>query len=84
MYAPAEKRSKYIYLAKSKLKRSDSVLRENPLHKRTTKQTSDNTKTAYKFSNTQRLRTDLERSVEVNNAIRMVWLNLFAEFQPSH
>ena len=48
------------------------------------KKQSDNTKTPPKTSITQRLRTDLGRSVEVTIATQQVWLNRFTRSQPSH
>ena len=44
----------------------------------------DNTETLQKSSITQRLRTDLGRSVVVTTVIRPVWLNQFTGSQPSH
>ena len=44
----------------------------------------DNTKTPSKTSITQRLRTDLGRSVGVTTTIQLVWLNRFTGTQPSH
>ena len=56
----------YINRCKRKRKRSDSVLRQKPLHpeKNPNKQ-CDNTKKPPKTSMTQRLQTDLGRSVGV-------------------
>ena len=44
----------------------------------------DNTKTPPKISITQRLGTDLGRSVGVTTVIQLVWLNRFTGTQPSH
>ena len=44
----------------------------------------DNTKTPPKSSITQRLRTDLGRSVGVAIATQLVWLKWFTGFQRSH
>ena len=44
----------------------------------------DNTKTPRKTSITQRLRTDLGRSVGVTIATQLVWLNRFTRSQPTH
>ena len=44
----------------------------------------ENTKTTQKTSITQRLRTDLGRSVGVTIATQLVWLNRFTGSQPSH
>ena len=44
----------------------------------------DNTKTQPKSSITQRLRTDLGRSVGVTIAIQLVCLNQFTSAQPTH
>ena len=41
-------------------------------------------KTPPKTSITQRLRTDLGRSVGVTPVTQMVWLNQFSSAQPSH
>ena len=41
-------------------------------------------KNATKTSITQRLRTDLGRSVGVTTVIKLVWLNRFTGTQPSH
>ena len=41
-------------------------------------------KDATKTSITQRLRTDLGRSIGVTTAIQLVWLNRFTGIQPSH
>ena len=48
------------------------------------KKQRDNTKTPPKTSITQRLRTDLRRSVGVTKAIHLVWLNRFTGSQPSN
>ena len=44
----------------------------------------DNIKTPPKTSITQRLQTDLERSVKVTIATQLVLLNRFRDSQPSH
>ena len=61
---------------KTKRKKSDSVLRQKPLHKRKTKKQRGKTK-RNKCLITQRLRTDLRRSVWVttHNAIQLLLLN---------
>ena len=48
------------------------------------KKQRENTKTLPKTSNTQRLRTDLRRSVEITIVTQLVWLNWFTGSQPSH
>ena len=48
------------------------------------KKQRDNTKTPPKSSITQRLRTDLGRSVGVTKATQLVWLPRFTGSQPSH
>ena len=48
------------------------------------KKQRDNTKTPPKISITQRLRTDLGRSVGVTTANQMAWLNSFTGTKPSH
>ena len=58
-----------------KRKISDSVLWQKPLHPQKNKKQRDNKKNATKPSITQRLRTDLGRSVEVTTTTRLVWLN---------
>ena len=52
--------------------------------KKKSKKQRDNTKTPPKTSITQRLRTDLGRSVWVMIATQLVWLNRFTGSQPSH
>ena len=44
----------------------------------------DNIKTPPITSITQRLQTDLGRSVKVTIATQLVWLNRFTDSQPSH
>ena len=44
----------------------------------------DNIKTPMETLITQRLRTDLGRSVEVTAVTPLVWLNRFTSAQPSH
>ena len=46
--------------------------------------TNGQNKNVTKTSITQRLRTDLGRSVWVTTAIKLVWLNMFTGTQPSH
>ena len=48
------------------------------------KKQRDNTKTPPKNSITQRMRTDLGRSVGVTISTQLVWLNRFTGSQPSH
>ena len=48
------------------------------------KEQRDNTKTPPNTSITQRLRTDLGRSVGVAIATKLVWLNRLTGYQPSH
>ena len=48
------------------------------------KKQRDNTKTPPKTSITQRLRTDLGRSVGVTIATQLVWLNRWTGSKPSH
>ena len=63
---------------KRKRKRSDSVLWQMPLHQQNYqkgKMTTQNNAT--KSSITQRLRTDLGRSVWVTTATKLVWLTWF-------
>ena len=69
---------------KRKRKRSDSVLWQKPYTHRKIKNQRDNTKTPPKTSITQRLRTDLGRSVWVTIATQLVWLNQFTRSQPCH
>ena len=45
---------------------------------------SDNTKTPQKTTITQRLRTDLARSVGVTTASKLAWLNWLNGSKPSH
>ena len=47
-------------------------------------QKRDNTKKSPKTSITQRLPTDLGRSVVVTTVTQLVWLNRFTSAQPSH
>ena len=53
-------------------------------HEKKNKKQRDNTKTPSKTSITQRLRTDLGRSVDVTTATPLVWLNRFMSAQLSH
>ena len=56
----------------------------SPYTDRKSKSQRDNTKTPPKPSITQRMRTDLGRSVGWTIAIQLVWLNRFTGSQPSH
>ena len=70
---------------KRKRRRSDSVLWQKPLYKLIIRKPKDNIQTPKKTSSiTQRLRTDLGRSVGVTTVIQLVWLNRFTDTQPSH
>ena len=51
---------------------------------RKSKKQRDNTKTPTKTLITQRLRTDLRRSVGVTIATQLMWLNRFTGSQPSN
>ena len=67
-----------------KRKRSDSVLWQKPLYQQKCQKDKVTTQTMpQKSSITQRLRTDLGRSVGVTTAIKLVWLTWFTA-QPSH
>ena len=55
-----------------KMKISDAVVRKTPLND--SQWSQSNTKMLQKRSNTQRLRTDLGRSVEATTVIQPVWL----------
>ena len=57
---------------------------KSPYTDRKIKKQRDNTKTPPKTSITQRLQTDLGRSVRVTIATQLVWLNQFTGSQPSH
>ena len=73
------------YEIKRKRKRSDSILWQKPQHQQNkSKKQRDNTKTPPKTSITQRLRTDLGRSVGVTTATQLVYLNQFTGSQPFH
>ena len=61
-----------------------SPVTKAPTQTEKSKMQRDNTKTPPKTSITQRLRTDLGRSVGVTIATQLVWLNLFTGSQPSH
>ena len=54
------------------------------LYQRKMRKPMNNTKTPPKTSITQRLQTDLGRSVGVTTVIQLVWLNQFTGTQPSH
>ena len=71
------------------MKREKEEIWLSPLTKAITltensKKQSDKTKTPPKTSITQRLRTDLGRSVGVTTATLMVWLNRLTGSQTSH
>ena len=66
------------------MKRSDSVIWQKPLNSPKNPKRYDNTKTPPKTSITQRLRTDLGRSVGVTIATELVWLKRFTGSKPSH
>ena len=64
-----------LRFAERKRKRSDSVLWQKPLHQQKCQKGTVTTKTTpQKSSITQRLRTDLGRSVGVTTATQLVWL----------
>ena len=76
-----------LYNGRMKRKKEESWL--SPMTKappptQNSKKQSDNTKTPPKFSMAQRLLTDLGWSVGVTTATRLVGLNRFAWYQPSH
>ena len=72
------------YDFKRKRKRSVSVLWQKPLHQQKCQKGKVITQTTpQKSSITQRLRTDLGRSVGVTTATQLVWLTWFTA-QPSH
>ena len=58
-----------------KRRRSDPDLWKKPLYQQKIWKPMDNTNTPSKTSITQRLRTDLGRSVGVTTVIQLVWLN---------
>ena len=60
-----------------------SLMTKDPTSTEKSKKQSDNTKTAPKNAITQRLRTDLGRSVWVTIATKLVWLNWFTGSKPS-
>ena len=62
---------------REKRRGSESVLWQKLVYQQKIQQPTDNTKTPPKTSITQRLRTDLGRSVRVTTAIQLVWLNRF-------
>ena len=74
----------FLFLVKRKRRRSDSHLRQKHLYRRKIRKPMDNTKTPPKTAITQRLRTDLGRSVGVTTVIQLVWLNRFTGTQPTH
>ena len=57
---------------------------KNPYTDRKIQKATWQHKNATKSSITQRLRTDLGRSVEVTKATQLVWLNRFMGSKPSH
>ena len=61
-----------------------STLTNAPTPTEMSKEQSDNTNNTTKSSITQRLQTDLGRSVGVTTATQLVWLNRFMSAQPSH
>ena len=70
---------------KRKKKRSDSVLWQKPLHRQKNPKSNVTTQKRHqKTLITQRLRTDLGRSVGVMKATQLVWLNRFTGSLPSH
>ena len=71
-----------MYL-KRKRRRSDPVLLQNPLYQQKIQKPKDNTQTPPKPSITQRLRTDLERSVGVTSHPTGV-VTRFTGTKPSH
>ena len=71
-----------IMLIERKRKRSNSVLWQKPLHRQKKKQ-RDNTKTLPKTSITQRLRTDLGRSVRVTSNW-CGWTDVWDPNPPTH
>ena len=74
-----------MYLQKEKKKEIWlSPMTKAPKPTEKSKKQVDNTKTPPKTSITQRLRTDLGRSVGVTIATQLVWLNRFTGSQPSH
>ena len=73
----------YIYIEKKK-EIWLSPMTKTPSTTEKSKKQRDNTKTPPKTSITQRLRTDLGRSVGVTIATQLVWLNRFMGSQPSH
>ena len=73
-----------IRCTREKRKRSDSVLWQKPLHQRKCRKGKVTTQTTPQNSSiTQRLRTDLGRSVGVTTATQLVWLTGLGT-QPSH
>ena len=64
-----------VYIHERKGKRSDSVLWQKPLHQQKCQKGTVTTQTTpQKSSITQRLRSDLGRSVGVTTATQLVWL----------
>ena len=75
-----------IFLPRGKEKKKEIWLNPmtTPLYQQKIRKSKDNTQTPPKTSFTQRLRTDLGRSVGVTTVIQLVWLNRFTGTQPSH
>ena len=73
-----------IVQEKRKMKRSDSVLWQKPLHPQKSKKQRDNTKTLTKTSITQQWRTNLGRWIWLTKSTQLVWLNRFTGTQPCH
>ena len=68
-----------------KRKRSDSVLWQKPLHQQKCQKGKVTTQTTpQKSSITQRLRTDLGRSVGVTTATQLVWLTGLRAYLPTN
>ena len=64
-----------MFWFKRKKKRSDSVVRRKPLYQQKCQTGKGTTKKRnQKSSITQRFQTDLERSIGVTTAIKLVWL----------
>ena len=79
-----------MYFLKKTDKEKKKEIWLNPMTKAPTptekskKATWQHTKTPPKTSITERLRTELGRSVGVTKATELVWLNMFTGSQPSH
>ena len=73
------------FCRKRERKRSNSFLWQKPLHSQKTKTKPKwQNKNATKTTITQRLPTELGRSVGVTTITQLVWLNRFTESQSSH